>query len=79
MELYCFGSIVVQGMSVLQEQDILSSKNLSILASVLMIGIGGNYAFGGYIPFFNYNIPCIAFASILGIILNLILIKKDKA
>ena len=79
MELYCFGSIVVQGMSVLQEQDILSSKNLSILASVLMIGIGGNYAFGGYIPFFNYNIPCIAFASIFGIILNLILIKKDKA
>jgi uracil permease len=52
---------------------------MSILASVLMIGIGGNYAFGGYIPFFNYNIPCIAFASILGIILNLILIKKDKA
>ena len=53
MELYCFGSIVVQGISVLQEQNILSSKNLSILASVLMIGIGGNYAFGGYIPFFN--------------------------
>lgn len=77
MELYCFGSIVVQGISVLQEQDILSSKNLSILASVLMIGIGGNYAFDGYIPFLNYNIPCIAFASILGIVLNIILIKKD--
>lgn len=79
MELYCFGSIVVQGMSVLQDQDILSSKNLSILASVLMIGIGGNYAFGGYIPLFGHNIPCIAFASIFGIILNLVLMKKDEA
>jgi len=79
MELYCFGSIVVQGMSVLQKEDILSSKNLSILATVLMIGVGGNYAFGGYIPFFGYNIPCIAFASIFGIILNIILKEKEVA
>lgn len=79
MELYCFGSIVVQGMSVLQKEDILSSKNLSILAIVLMIGVGGNYTFGGYIPFFGYNIPCIAFASIFGIILNIILKEKETA
>lgn len=79
MELYCFGSIVVQGMFVLQKEDILSSKNLSILATVLMIGVGGNYAFGGYIPFFGYNIPCIAFASIFGIILNIILKEKETA
>jgi len=79
MELYCFGSIVVQGMSVLQKEDILSSKNLSILATVLMIGVGGNYTFGGYIPFFGYNIPCIAFASIFGIILNIILKEKETA
>ena len=78
MELYCFGSIVVQGMSVLQKENILSSKNLSILATVLMIGIGGNYAFGGYIPFLGKEIPCIAFASIFGIILNLILMKKGE-
>lgn len=77
MELYCFGSIVVQGMSVLQKEDILSSKNLSILATVLMIGVGGNYAFGGYIPFFGYDIPCIAFASIFGIVLNIILKEKE--
>lgn len=79
MELYCFGSIVVQGMSILQKEDILSSKNLSILATVLMIGVGGNYAFGGYIPFFGYNVPCIAFASIFGIILNIILKEKETA
>ena len=79
MELYCFGSIVVQGISVLQKEDILSSKNLSILATVLMIGVGGNYTFGGYIPFFGYNIPCIAFASIFGIILNIILKEKEMA
>lgn len=78
MEIYCFGSIIVQGISVLQEQDILSSKNLSILATVLIIGIGGNYAFGGYVPVFSYNIPCIAFASIFGIILNIILMKREE-
>lgn len=78
MEIYCFGSIIVQGISVLQHQNILSSVNLSILASILIIGIGGNYAFGGYIPFMGHNIPCIAFASIFGIILNLILMKKGE-
>ena len=78
MEIYCFGSIIVQGISVLQDQKILSAKNLSILATVLMIGIGGNYAFDGYIPFFGKEIPCIAFASIFGIILNLILMKKGE-
>ena len=52
--------------------------NLSILATVLIIGIGGNYAFGGYVPVFSYNIPCIAFASIFGIILNIILMKREK-
>ena len=78
MEIYCFGSIIVQGASVLQNQDILSPKNLSILASVLIIGIGGSYAFDGYIPFLGQKIPCIAFASIWGIILNLVLLKKDK-
>ena len=34
--------------------------------------------FGGYIPFFGKEIPCIAFASIFGIILNLILMKKGN-
>ena len=39
-------------------------------------------AFGGNIPFFGLQVPCIAGAAIFGIILNLILSigeKKEKA
>ena len=62
--------------------DMFSSKNIAVIAAIMVIGIGGNYAFGGNIPFFGMNVPCIAGAAIFGIILNLILSigeKKDKA
>ena len=39
----------------------------------MVIGIGGNYAFNGNIPFFGLQIPCIAGAAIFGILLNLLL------
>ena len=42
------------------------------------IGIGGNYAFGGNIPFFGLNVPCIAGAAIFGIILNALLSIGEK-
>ena len=41
-----------------------------------------NYAFGGNIPFFGIQVPCIAGAAIFGILLNLLLSigeKKEKA
>ena len=42
-------------------------------------GLGGQYAYGGNIPFFGIEIPCIAGAAIFGIIMNLILnIGKRK-
>ena len=45
----------------------------------MVIGIGGNYGFpNGMIPFFGINIPCIAGASIFGIILNLVLSIGEK-
>ena len=52
---------------------------LAVIALVCIIGLGGQYAFGGTIPFFNMNIPCVAGAAIAGIILNLILTFGDKA
>ena len=62
--------------------DMFSSKNIAVIASIMVIGIGGNYAFGGNIPFFGIQVPCIAGAAIFGILLNLLLSigeKKEKA
>ena len=44
----------------------------------MVIGIGGNYAFGGNIPFFGMNVPCIAGAAVFGIILNALLSIGEK-
>ena len=30
--------------------DMFSSKNIAVIASIMVIGIGGNYAFGGQHP-----------------------------
>lgn len=50
------------------------------IATVMVVGIGGQYAFGGNIPFFGIQIPCIAGAAIAGIVLNLLLSigKREK-
>ena len=53
--------------------DMFDSKNIAVIASVMVIGIGGQYAFGGNIPLFGMQIPCIAGAAIFGILLNLLL------
>ena len=53
--------------------DMFDSKNIAVIASVMVIGIGGQYAFGGNIPLFGMQVPCIAGAAIFGILLNLLL------
>lgn len=55
-----------------------SAKNIAVIASIMVIGIGGNYAFGGNIPFFGLDVPCIAGAAIFGIFLNALLSIGDK-
>ena len=54
------------------------SKNIAVIALVCIVGLGGQYAFGGNIPFFNMSVPCVAGAAISGIILNLLLTLGDK-
>lgn len=80
LEVYLFGAIAAQGIAIMIEKkvDMFSSKNIAIIASIMVIGIGGNYAFGGNIPFLGLQIPCIAGAAIFGIILNLILSVGEK-
>ncbi len=84
LEIYLFGAIAAQGIAIMIDKkvDMFDSKNIAVIASIMVIGIGGQYAFGGNIPVFGMNIPCIAGAAIFGIFLNLILSigqkKKDE-
>lgn len=80
LEIYLFGAIAAQGIAIMIDKkvDMFSSKNIAIIASIMVIGIGGNYAFGGNIPFFGIQIPCIAGAAIFGILLNLLLSIGEK-
>ncbi len=75
LEIYLFGAIAAQGIAIMLEKkvDLFSSKNIAVIATIMVIGVGGQYAFGGNIPFFGLNIPSIAGAAIFGILLNLLL------
>ena len=75
MEIYLFVAIAAQGIAIMIDHkvDMFSAKNIAVIASIMVIGIGGNYAFGGNIPFFGIQIPCIAGAAIFGILLNALL------
>ncbi len=75
LEVYLFGAIAAQGIAIMVEKkvDLFSAKNIAIIATIMIIGLGGQFGFGGNIPFFGLEVPCIAGAAIFGIILNLIL------
>ncbi len=84
LEIYLFGAIAAQGAAIMIEKkvDMFSSKNIAVIATIMVIGIGGQFAFNGNIPFFGIEIPCIAGAAIFGILLNLLLSigeKKEQA
>lgn len=80
LEMYLFGAIAAQGIAIMIDKkvDMFSSKNIAVIAVVMVLGIGGQYAFGGNIPFFGMNVPCIAGAAIFGILLNLLLSIGEK-
>ncbi len=75
LEIYLFGAIAAQGIAIMIDKkvDMFSAKNIAVIASVMVIGVGGQYAFAGTIPFFGINVPCIAGAAVFGIVLNLLL------
>ncbi|MGE5530430.1 MAG: uracil-xanthine permease family protein [Patescibacteria group bacterium] len=73
--IYLFGVIGVQGIAIMisEKVDMFSPRTLAVAATVLIVGIGGTFAFsGGMIPAFGAKLPAIATAAIVGIILNLI-------
>jgi uracil permease len=86
--IYLFGIIGAQGIAIMinRKVDMFDARNLAVIASILVIGLGGAYGFvsnsnpdGGMIPIFGVNLPAIATAALFGIVLNLILqIGKKK-
>jgi uracil permease len=75
LEVYLFGAIAAQGIAIMIEKkvDMFSSKNIAVIATIMVIGVGGQYGFGGNIPFFGLEVPCVAGAAIFGILINWLL------
>lgn len=80
LEIYLFGAIAAQGIAIMIDKKVsmFDSKNIAVIAVVMVVGLGGNYAFGGNIPFFGLSIPCIAGAALAGIFINWILSFNDN-
>jgi len=81
LSIYLFGVIAAQGITIMMDKkvDMFSSKNLAIIAVILIIGLGGSFNFeGGMIPMFGTQLPALATAAVVGIILNLVLSIGDK-
>ncbi|MEN6364651.1 MAG: hypothetical protein ABFC81_06205, partial [Rectinema sp.] len=79
--VYLFGVIAVQGVGIMVERkvDLFDNRTLAVIATVLIIGIGGSFAFpGGMIPAFGAKLPAIATAAVWGIALNLVLQLTKK-
>jgi len=80
LEIYLFGAIAAQGIAIMIDKkcDMFSPKNIAIIACVMTIGLGVNYAYGGTIDVFGLGVPAVAGAAIFGIISNLLLSIGEK-
>ncbi|MDY3829432.1 MAG: solute carrier family 23 protein, partial [Erysipelotrichaceae bacterium] len=80
IEVYCFGAIAAQGIAIMVDKNVsmFDSKNIAVIAIVMMVGLGGQYAFNGTIPLFGINVPNIAAAAIIGIAVNALLSIGEK-
>jgi len=74
VSIYLFGVIGAQGVALMisEKLDLFSSKNLAIVSTILIIGLGGAAMPNGMIVLGNLKLPAIATAAIFGIILNLV-------
>jgi uracil permease len=82
LSIYLFGVIAAQGITIMMDRkvDMFNSKNLAIIAIILIIGLGGTFGFegNGMIPMFGTKFPAIASAAVVGIVFNLILSIGEK-
>ncbi len=76
ISIYLFGVIASQGITIIMSKkvDMFDSRNLAVMSTILIIGLGGSFGFdGGMIPMFGLKLPAIATAALFGILLNLLL------
>lgn len=76
LSIYLYGVIAAQGITIMMDKkvDMFSSRNLAVIAVIFIVGLGGSYAFeGGMIPMFGTQLPALATAAVVGILLNLML------
>jgi uracil permease len=75
LAIYLFGIIGLQDVALMQSEkvDLFNPKELAIGALILIVGIGGSMGFpGGMITFGGLQLPAIASAAVVGILLNAI-------
>ncbi len=82
LSIYLFGVIAAQGVTIMMDRkvDMFKSKNLAVIAIILIIGLGGSFGFegNGMIPMFGTQFPALATAAVAGIVFNLLLSIGDK-
>ncbi len=74
--LLLFGAIMVIGLNTLVKsgEDLIEARNLSIVALILVFGIGGMSFSAG-----EFSLQGIGLAGVLGVFLNLVLPRKKEA
>jgi uracil permease len=75
LAIYLFGVIGAQGIAlqVARRVNFFDPRKLAVIATILVIGIGGAIGYeGGMIPIGGMQLPAIATAAVVGILLNAI-------
>lgn len=80
LEIYLFGAIAAQGIAIMIDKkcNLFSTKNIAVIACIMVIGLGITYKYGGTLDFCGMQIPAVAGAAIFGIVLNLLLSIGEK-
>lgn len=93
VSVYLFGVICAQGVALMiaEKVSLFNPASLAVTATILVIGIGGSFFgnqvdpardmafFTGNIPIFGMELPAIATAAIVGILLNLLFVLFKPA
>jgi uracil permease len=80
LAIYLFGVIGVQGIALMisERVDVFDPRQLAMAAVILVVGIGGDTFEGGNIPIAGTEVPAIASAAVVGIVLNLLFVIFDR-
>jgi len=80
LEIYLFGAIAAQGVAIMIDKGVsmFSARNIAVIAVIMTFGLGVHYFFGGSINMFGLNVPAIAGAAVLGILVNMIMGIGDR-